>query len=154
MSAVFEYPQEQYRQMAIGDLVNVMRIEEAAYQFPWSLAIFRDCIKAGYTCWVAEINNNIIGYAVYINAVQECHLLNLCVDPKLQGKGFGRKLLAKVLDDSKENDARCIFLEVRPSNQHALLLYESEGFNEVGVRKKYYPTQHGREDAVIFAKEL
>ena len=154
MSAVFEYPQEQYRQMTMGDLVNVMRIEEAAYQFPWSLAIFRDCIKAGYTCWVVEISNNIIGYAVYINAVQECHLLNLCVDPKLQGKGFGRKLLAKVLEDAKENDARCIFLEVRPSNQHALLLYESEGFNEVGVRKKYYPTQHGREDAVIFAKEL
>ena len=154
MSAVFEYPQEEYRQMIIGDLVHVMRIEEAAYQFPWSLAIFRDCIKAGYACWVAEIDNNIIGYSVYINAVQECHLLNLCVDPKLQGKGFGRKLLAKVLEDAKENDARCIFLEVRPSNQHALLLYESEGFNEVGVRKKYYPTQHGREDAVIFAKEL
>ena len=154
MSAVFEYPQEEYRLMTQDDLSSVMRIEEAAYPFPWSLVIFRDCIKAGYTCWVSEINNDIIGYAVFINAVQECHLLNLCIDPDFQSKGFGRRLLANVLDNAKENDASCVFLEVRPSNQQALQLYESEGFNEVGVRKKYYPTKYGREDAVIFAKEL
>lgn len=154
MSAVFEYPNEEYRHMTQDDLEMVMRIEESAYQFPWTLAIFRDCLKAGYTCWIAEINNEIIGYAVFINAVQECHLLNLCIDPDLQSKGLGRRLLAKVLDDAKEKDAGCVFLEVRPSNEHALLLYESEGFNEVGIRKKYYPTKNGREDAVIFAKEL
>ena len=154
MSAVFEYPNEEYRHMTQDDLEMVMRIEESAYQFPWTLAIFRDCLKAGYSCWIAEINNEIIGYAVFINAVQECHLLNLCIDPDLQRKGLGRRLLAKVLDDAKEKDAGCVFLEVRPSNEHALLLYESEGFNEVGVRKKYYPTKNGREDAVIFAKEL
>ena len=154
MSAVFEYPQEEYRLMTQDDLSVIMRIEEEAYQFPWSLTIFSDCIKAGYTCWVSEIDNEIIGYAVFINAVQECHLLNLCIEPGLQGNGFGRRLLAKVLDDAKNNDASCVFLEVRPSNEQALQLYESEGFNEVGVRKKYYPTKFGREDAVIFAKEL
>ncbi len=154
MSAVFEYPNEEYRHMTQDDLEVVMRIEESAYQFPWTLAIFRDCLKAGYTCWIAEINSEIIGYAVFINAVQECHLLNLCINPDLQSKGLGRRLLAKVLDDAKDKDAGCVFLEVRPSNEHALLLYESEGFNEVGIRKKYYPTKNGREDAVIFAKEL
>lgn len=151
---MFEYPNEEYRLMTQDDLEMVMRIEESAYQFPWTLAIFRDCLKAGYTCWIAEINSEIIGYAVFINAVQECHLLNLCINPDLQSKGLGRRLLAKVLDDAKEKKAGCVFLEVRPSNEHALLLYESEGFNEVGIRKKYYPTKNGREDAVIFAKEL
>ena len=97
MSAVFEYPNEEYRLMTQDDLEMVMRIEESAYQFPWTLAIFRDCLKAGYTCWIAEINSEIIGYAVFINAVQECHLLNLCINPDLQSKGLGRRLLAKVL---------------------------------------------------------
>ena len=119
--------------MELSDLDSVMSIEHLAYPFPWSQAIFQDCIKAGYHCWVAELDNAIIGYAVFINAVQECHLLNLCVNPKLQGRGLGRKLLSNVLDNAKEYNATCVFLEVRPSNRHAIELYESEGFNEVGL---------------------
>jgi len=154
MSAVLEFSELYYRMMKISDLASVMEIEQQAYQYPWTQAIFQDCIKAEYHCWIAELDNKIVGYAVFINAVQECHLLNLCVHPKLQGRGLGRKLLANVLDNAKDSDASCVFLEVRPSNTHALQLYESEGFNEVGIRKKYYPTNQGREDAVIYAKEL
>ena len=154
MSAVLESSEPRYRLMKLNDLDSVMPIEYLAYQFPWSEAIFQDCIKAGYHCWVAELDNVIIGYAVFINAVQECHLLNLCVNPKLQGRGLGRKLLSNVLDNAKEYNASCIFLEVRQSNKYAVELYESEGFNEVGIRKHYYPSDHGREDAVIYAKEL
>ena len=154
MSAVLESTDPNYRLMELSDLSGVMQIEHVAYQYPWSLAIFQDCIKAGYHCWVAELEEEIIGYAVFINAVQECHLLNLCINPTLQGRGFGRKLLANVLDNAGDYNATCVFLEVRPSNKYAVDLYESEGFNEVGVRKKYYPSSHGREDAVIYAKEL
>ena len=154
MGAVLKSAVPKYRLMKISDLDNVMPIEHLAYQFPWSQAIFQDCIKAGYHCWVAELNNVIIGYAVFINAAQECHLLNLCINPKLQGRGLGRKLLSNVLDDAKEYNASCVFLEVRASNSHAIELYESEGFNEVGLRKQYYPSSNGREDAVIYAKEL
>ena len=137
-----------------ADLAVIMAIEESAYQFPWSRTIFKDCIQAGYRCWVTELNNTVIGYAIFVNAAQECHLLNLCISPQLQGRGYGRQLLAKVLGDAKENGAGCVFLEVRLSNRYAMQLYQSAGFNEVGVRKKYYPVQNGREDAVIFAKQL
>ena len=154
MSAVLESSETSYRLMELSDLDSIMSIEDLAYPFPWSQAIFRDCIKAGYHCWVAELDNTVVGYAVFINAVQECHLLNLCVNPKLQGRGLGRKLLSNVLDNAKEYNASCVFLEVRPSNMHAIALYESEGFNEVGIRKQYYPSDQGREDAVIYAKEL
>ncbi len=154
MSAVLESTDPSYRLMDLNDLSDVMDIEQVAYQYPWSPAIFQDCIKAGYHCWVAELEGEIIGYAVFINAVQECHLLNLCINPALQGRGFGRKLLANVLNNAKDYHASCVFLEVRPSNKYAVDLYESEGFNEVGLRKKYYPSSHGREDAVIYAKEL
>ncbi|MDW3094247.1 MAG: ribosomal protein S18-alanine N-acetyltransferase [Gammaproteobacteria bacterium] len=154
MSAVLDSTDPIYRFMDLNDLSHVMEIERVAYQYPWSLAIFQDCIKAGYHCWIAEIEGEIIGYAVFINAVQECHLLNLCINPTLQGRGLGRKLLANVLSNAKDYNATCVFLEVRPSNKYAVDLYESEGFNEVGIRKKYYPSGNGREDAVIYAKEL
>ncbi len=154
MSAVLEPSDLNFRPMQIDDLVNVMHVEHRAYPFPWSQAIFKDCINAGYHCWVAEAQKEFVGYAIFINAVDECHLLNLCVDPELQGRGYGRQLLNHVLTSAKTFDAVCIFLEVRPSNTYAVELYESEGFNEVGVRKRYYPTHHGREDAVIYAKEI
>ena len=154
MSAVLESPGLACRPMQISDLDDVMEIEHRAYPFPWSRAIFQDCIKAGYHCWVAELDNEVIGYTVFINAVEECHLLNLCVDPELQGRGYGRQLLSHVLTSAREYNAVCVFLEVRPSNAYAIQLYESEGFNEVGIRKQYYPTNHGRENAIIFAKEL
>jgi ribosomal-protein-alanine N-acetyltransferase len=101
-----------------------------------------------------EVDDKLVGYAVFIVAVEECHILNICIYPPLHGQGLGRKLLSAVLTLAKDAQAKSIFLEVRPSNRHAISLYESEGFNEVGVRKKYYPARHGREDAVIFAKEV
>ena len=154
MSAVLTFSEKNIRPMIVDDLDIVMEIEDQAYPYPWSKVIFRDCIKAGYHCWVFEHENNIIGYAVFIIAVAECHILNICINPELHGKGFGRKLLREVLEHTKDAQAKCAFLEVRPSNTYAISLYESEGFNEVGTRKKYYPAKHGREDAVIFAKEL
>jgi len=63
-------------------------------------------------------------------------------------------LLEKILNYAKENNVNSAFLEVRPSNTYAVQLYESHGFNEVGIRRNYYPAKRGREDAVIFAKEL
>ena len=154
MSAVLEFPRDEYRLMQDEDLVRVVNIEQAAYQFPWSEAIFRDCLRAGYVCWVLELEDELVGYAVLLTAVRECHILNLCIDPKLQGKGYGRRLLNKMLDYAKNVNANSAFLEVRPSNVYAVELYESEGFNEVGIRKDYYPAEFGREDAIIFAKEL
>ena len=154
MSAVLQSPEANYRPMDFDDLDAVMAIENQAYPYPWSKVIFRDCIKARYQCWVMELDSDIIGYAVFIIAVAECHILNICVNPELHGKGLGRHLLREVLECAAAAQAKCAFLEVRPSNAHAISLYESEGFNEVGTRKKYYPAKHGREDAVIFAKEL
>ena len=154
MSAVLEFPQDQFRLMCEDDLAAVVHIEQAAYLFPWSENIFRDCLRAGYACWVMESDEGLAGYAILLTAVGECHILNLCIDPGLQGKGYGRRLLAKMLEYAKSINANSAFLEVRPSNTYAVELYQSEGFNEVGVRKDYYPAKVGREDAMIFAKEL
>jgi ribosomal-protein-alanine N-acetyltransferase len=55
---------------------------------------------------------------------------------------------------ARELGAMQMYLEVRASNNAAKYLYYRAGFNEVGLRKNYYQAKKGREDAVVFAKEL
>ena len=74
--------------------------------------------------------------------------------PAEQGQGHGRRILEHLLKLARFQRSERVFLEVRPSNPHAVALYESVGFNEVGRRPNYYPTQRGREDALVMAMEL
>ncbi len=142
------------RPMHEEDVPAVMAVEERAYYSPWTDAIFRDCLRVGYSCWVLEQEDAILGYGVLSAAVGEAHLLNLCVAPEQQGKGLGRRLLTHFIDVARHHKAEAMFLEVRPSNHAAIALYESIGFNQVGSRRDYYPAPKGREDALIFALAL
>ena len=143
-----------FRNMTEHDLVAVKQIEDAAYVFPWSETIFRDCLSVGYPSWVMELQGEVIGYSVLQHVVDESHILNICVQPKLQGHGYGRAMLHFILAQARASKTKSVFLEVRPSNIAAIELYESEGFNEIGCRKDYYPSVTGREDALLFALEL
>ena len=144
-----------FRKMRQSDLEDVMRVETLAYPFPWSRALFEDCLnKPSYTCWVFEHNNVFNGYLISSSAAGEAHILNLCVHPDLQGQGWGRKLLTEAEWIAKQHRADTCFLEVRVSNLVALSLYESSGYNEIGRRRKYYPSEKGREDAIVMAKTL
>ncbi len=153
MSAVFETSLN-FRPMTEQDFAAVMEIESRAYQFPWKTNIFRDCVNVGYQCWLLEENHEMIGYGIMILAAGECHILNLCVDPNRQNQGFGNMILDFLLDIAKQKNTDTAFLEVRPSNKYAIQLYQNIGFDEVGVRKNYYPAINDREDALIFAKTL
>jgi ribosomal-protein-alanine N-acetyltransferase len=84
----------------------------------------------------------------------EAQILSLCIDPDLQGRGLGRSLLQQLLNEASSSHADSVFLEVRASNLAARNLYESSGFNEIGVRRGYYPAEDGREDAIILAISL
>ncbi len=142
------------RPMVDTDLWAVVEIERDAYSFPWSEGIFRDCLRVGYCCWVLEYLDVVEGYGIMSVGVGESHILNLCIHPRVHGKGLGRDLLEHLMNVAKEHHAQTIMLEVRPSNPSAIRLYQSMGFNEVGVRRSYYPSHTGREDALILAKEL
>ncbi len=154
MSAVLSDAGYHFRPMCEPDLAAVMEIEQAAYQYPWSHRIFSDCLRVGYSCWVFEDGDHLIGYGIMSVAVGECHILNLCIRPSEQGAGYGRALLEFLLDMARERNADTAFLEVRPSNTSGLSLYRKVGFDEVGMRKNYYPHPRGREDAVILARTL
>lgn len=154
MSAVLKSSPAAVRPMVEADLDDVLAIERRGYEFPWSRTIFEDCLRMGYCCWLLEYERAVAGHAVMSVAVGEAHILNLCIDTSLQQRGMGRLLLNHMLDLAASHRAQMMFLEVRPSNVAAQRLYESAGFNEVGVRRNYYPARIKREDAVIMARQL
>ncbi len=154
MSAVVRAALQDFRPMLEDDLNDVLAIEQAVYEFPWSRTIFMDCLRVGYCCWVLEKHGFLDGYGIMSVAAGECHILNLCVHPRSQGGGTGTRLLDYLLEVAVNHAADTAFLEVRPSNEIARRLYLKSGFNEVGMRRAYYPARNGREDAVIMARSL
>jgi ribosomal-protein-alanine N-acetyltransferase len=154
MSAVVKAPGFLIRPMREEDVPAVMRVETAAYPFPWTEGIFRDCLRVGYCCWAALQEDQVVGYGVMSVAAGECHILNLCVHPDIQGRGLGRRILRRLLALGSDYRADTAFLEVRVSNRLAIDLYAAEGFCEVGIRRGYYPAPGGREDAVVMARPL
>ncbi|HET9121904.1 MAG TPA: ribosomal protein S18-alanine N-acetyltransferase [Acidiferrobacteraceae bacterium] len=142
------------RAMRFTDLEGVMVVEREAYEFPWTEGIFRDCLRVGYSCRVVENNGIPAGHAVMSVGAGECHLLNICVRPRHQRRGIGRRLVLHLLALAQRRKAHTALLEVRRSNTAAYTLYTALGFNEVGVRRNYYPAARGREDALVLALDL
>lgn len=140
--------------MTEGDLDQVMENEIRSYQFPWSRGNFSDCLAARHECRLLVADTQVIGHGILALGPEEGHLLNVCVRRDHQGRGLGRSLVLHMLERAKTRGAQMIFLEVRPSNQVAMALYHSVGFNEIGVRKDYYPSQAGHEDAQVMALDL
>lgn len=142
------------RLMRQEDIVSVLAIEKNIYDFPWSLDVFMACQGKEYESRVTELGRQVVGYAIMQLVAAECHLLNLGVDSAFQGNGLGRRLLQHMLDDARAKGARRAILEVRLSNEAARVLYAEENFSEIGLRKNYYPTVVGREDALVLARLL
>jgi len=142
------------RKMTQFDLEPVMAIETEAYDYPWTPGIMSDCLKVGYHCFVYEVDCEIRGYVIFSTVLDEAHLLNLCIDPHYQNKGYGKAFLTWLMNHVRENGSKTLYLEVRASNRAAIHLYETLGFNELGIRPNYYPAKSGKEDAQLFACEL
>ena len=140
--------------MQLTDLPDVLRNERRGYTHPWTEGIFRDCLGNGQECWLLMCSDQNVGHGILSVAAGESHLLNVCVHPDFQGHGFGRILVEHLLERARKGQASTIFLEVRPSNVAACELYDKLVFNEVGIRENYYPSNVGREDALVLAKEL
>jgi ribosomal-protein-alanine N-acetyltransferase len=142
------------RPMQEADIDAVMAIENDSYPFPWTQGIVRDCLRVGYSCWLAEQDEQVVGYCIMSVGAGEAHLLNICVHRNWQRQGIASQLLKHMMTLAKRHGAEVCLLEVRPSNIGAIEMYEKFGFSEVGMRKAYYPAENGREDALILAYPL
>lgn len=153
MSAVIQ-PQIEIRSMRRSDVSTVHAIEKASYPFPWTRGIMVDCLKIGYDCRVLTVDGMIAAYAIVTQAIDEAHLLNLCVDSSFRRQGLARLMLEQIKNKARSTGAHRLFLEVRPSNRSALKLYRSSDFRLIGRRPGYYPAEGAREDALVMVCHL
>lgn len=149
-----EFPAPEIRPMHELDVPMVVETERASYQFPWSEGIFRDCLRVGYVCRVIEVGDELAGYGIMSMGAGEAHILNVCIREEYRCRGLARQLLRYLIERARQAGMHEAFLEVRPSNTVAARLYYSLGFEQVGVRRGYYQSTTGREDAAVLRRLL
>ena len=144
--------------MRLNDLASVMVIENQAYPFPWTSGNFTDSLTAGYEMSVLKEQNVMVGYLVWMEVVDEVHLLNIALSPARQGRGLGLWMMRYFITQARARGFSKILLEVRPSNHGAIRLYRFLGFQKIGQRKGYYPqsadSSKEREDAIVMQLAL
>lgn len=133
------------------DLPRAWHIEKRAHAFPWSEKTFASNQGERYFNCKLEAEGEMAAFAITQIVLDEATLFNIAVDPDYQRRGFGRALLEYLIDELEKRGVVTLWLEVRASNVPAIALYESLGFNEATIRKNYYPSAEGREDAIIMA---
>jgi len=133
---------------------TLMPIENACHSHPWNEKLLRSCIGGRYFGFSATLNNQIVGFYIADNIVGETTLMDICVSPTHQGKGYGKALLKHYINHAASLDCLTSFLEVRASNLSAQMLYITLGYVETGRRTGYYPKEIGYEDAIVMRKDL
>lgn len=136
------------------DLTAAFTIECASHLSPWTEKTFNSNQGERYLNLKISVDDQIAGFAITQIVLDEATLFNIAIAPDFQRQGLARRLLQRLIELLEEKDVVTLWLEVRGSNQAAIALYESLGFNEVSIRYNYYPAANGREDAVIMALML
>jgi ribosomal-protein-alanine N-acetyltransferase len=140
------------RPMLTADIDAVHALERSVFPHPWSRANFVDSLNSGYDAWVLREphGDDLAGYFLLMYALDEAHLLDVAVAEGRQRAGLGRYLLERIATRARTQGMTSILLEVRPSNERALHVYQRHGYAEIGRRKGYYPAHEGRrEDAIV-----
>ena len=139
--------------MNLIDLDYVYELESKIYDFPWTRNIFKDCIINKYDCYIVK-NHAVIGYVISKITSFDSHILNLTIDKEYRNIGLASNFIEMIILKYRLYNSNSIFLETRASNLAAKNLYEKFGFKRIDIRKNYYKTFDGREDAIIYRKKL
>ena len=155
--------------MQAADLDEVLKIESVSHIHPWTKGNFSDSLAAGHWayCIRPQVDQMVKGsyldpavlwaYCILFPAVDELHLLNITVSPHLRKLGLGQRMMAAIEGVAAQQKMPRIILEVRPTNSAAVSLYQRLGYEQIGVRKNYYPANPetgSREDALVMAKSI
>lgn len=141
------------RPMKFEDIDRVDEINKLSFSNPWNRESFERELSSNRIAhyFVAEYENQIIGFVGFWIIFQEAQITTIAVHPNFRGKKVGEKLLDFVIDYCTKNSVKNIILEVRISNTIAQNLYYKKGFKKIGVRKWYYKDG---EDALVMVKKL
>ncbi|MBU2978043.1 ribosomal protein S18-alanine N-acetyltransferase [Alteromonas sp. C1M14] len=142
------------RPLVDADLNHVYGLHQQATFQPWSFSTFADCCKPPYQCLVAVLDSQVVGYGIILHVAGEVTLMDIAVAADHRGNGIGKYLLNEVIDTSIKLKADEIWLEVRAGNHAAIAMYRNADFNDIDIRRDYYPSKKGREDAIMMSKRL
>lgn len=135
------------------DIISqLMPIEQACHSHPWSEKLFKSCVGGRYFGEYLTIDNIIYGFYVGEYIAGDATLMDICVHPDSQGRGFGKHLLNAYNNKAVHLGAEQTFLEVRASNISAQMLYINDGYIEVSRRTGYYLKEVGYEDAIVMKR--
>jgi [ribosomal protein S18]-alanine N-acetyltransferase len=142
--------------MTREDIDQVLAIEQASFAMPWSrnlfLSEFRNpSVSLMLAARSPDGGGRIIGYIVCWAVADELHILDLATELSWRRKGIARMLVLAAIREGDAVGASRAFLEVRASNQAALLLYAGLGFTRSLIREGYYDMPV--EDAVVMSLE-
>ena len=132
---------------------SVKQIEDECFSNPWSFeSLNAELSKVGACFYVAQGENDALGYIGFNMVLDEGYIANLAVKKIYRRQGVAEKLLSKVIETAKENNLSFVSLEVRESNTPAIKLYEKFQFTKQGVRKDFYRSP--KENGLILTKFL
>jgi ribosomal-protein-alanine N-acetyltransferase len=134
---------------------QVLKIEGQVYPRPWSSTLFLQEMarKSDRHYIVAKLEGQVVGYAGMMVTGPEAHITTIAVDPALQRRRIGTRLMISLIDEALERGCSSISLEVRKSNFGAQQMYERFSFKPVGVRRGYY-IETGEDAIVMWAEGI
>ena len=135
------------------DMAQVAFIESLSNTPSWTEDMFSSELdKNNGFIYGIYYNASLVGFILINTILDEIHILKFGVLPEFRHIGLGKKLISTVLDLYKDETEKYVWLEVRKSNNIAISLYTSQGFEIKGVRKKYYADND--EDAYVMVLRL
>jgi [ribosomal protein S18]-alanine N-acetyltransferase len=146
-----------FRAMGEADLPRILEIERAGFLHPWSEQLLRNELQQAWSHPLVAVERGaagerVVGYLVWWLVHDEVHVLNVGTAPEARRRGVGRALMEEAARRGRLKGARLATLEVRRSNAAALALYRALGYQQVGVRPRYYAEEN--EDAIVMTLQL
>ena len=140
--------------MTADHLDEVAELERLCFSVPWSRNMLAEELDNALSAMLVALDDQgrVAGYAGLQVILDEGYITNVAVRPDCRRQGVAGQILQVFLDFAQAQGLAFLTLEVRASNQAAILLYGSRGFRGMGRRKNYY--EPPREDAIILTKEF
>ncbi|WP_088332009.1 ribosomal protein S18-alanine N-acetyltransferase [Lacimicrobium sp. SS2-24] len=126
----------------------------ACHAYPWSRATFASCLTSPYFAWQLVNDNEVVGFYVGLQVLKEVTLMDIGLARAVRGRGLSHLLLEHFFAQCRARQCEEVWLEVRVSNVAAIHLYKKSGFEVMEIRKNYYPSAQGREDAMMMKLTL
>ena len=126
----------------------IAELEKICFQDPWSVNSIASELSNRLSTWLVAIENGAVcGYVGSQSVLDSADMMNIAVHPEYRNRGIACALVSELIALLKNQNVISLMLEVRVSNESAINLYKKLGFEELGIRKKFY--EHPVEDAII-----